>query len=120
MGKIEAGKIELEQQPFLLHDILADAKLFAVAAQKKGLQYIEDFPATLWTGPFIGDRLRLRQILTNFLSNAVKFTPRGSVTLRVRQEAGKKPGQLMMTFEVSDTGIGIEEAAISRLFSPFQ
>ncbi|KAG8845579.1 hypothetical protein FRB96_002331 [Tulasnella sp. 330] len=119
MGKIEAGKLELEQQPFLLHDVLADAKLFAVAAQKKGLQFLEDFPETLWKGSFIGDRLRLRQILANFLSNAVKFTPRGSVTLRVRQEEGEKPGQLMMTFEVSDTGIGIEAGAISRLFSPF-
>ncbi|KAG9009764.1 hypothetical protein FRB94_011457 [Tulasnella sp. JGI-2019a] len=119
MGKIEAGKLDLEQQPFLLQDVLSDAKLFAVAAEKKGLQFVEDYPTILWTGPFIGDRLRLRQILANFLSNAVKFTSRGSVTLRVRQEDGKIPGQLMMTFEVVDTGIGIEEGAISRLFSPF-
>ncbi|KAG8980900.1 hypothetical protein FRB94_010170 [Tulasnella sp. JGI-2019a] len=119
MGKVEAGKLELEQKPFLLAEVLYDAKLFALTAQKKGLQFIEDIPNDLYQCPFVGDRLRLRQILSNLLSNAVKFTAQGSVTLRVREEAGDQPSQLALTFEVADTGVGIEQAILPRLFAPF-
>lgn len=72
MGKVEAGKLELEQAPFKLTEVLLDADLFALAAKNKGLEFVQDVPASLYNGHLIGDRLRLRQVLANFLSNAVK------------------------------------------------
>ncbi|KAG9038816.1 hypothetical protein FRB95_014365 [Tulasnella sp. JGI-2019a] len=119
MGKVEAGKLELEQLPFRLSEVLADAELFALAAQKKGLNFIPDVSPSLFAGELIGDRLRLRQVLANFLSNAVKFTSRGSITLRIRDEPGSRPSEVMVTIEVQDTGCGIEEEAMQRLFKPF-
>ncbi|KAG9011619.1 hypothetical protein FRB93_002680 [Tulasnella sp. JGI-2019a] len=120
MGKVEAGKLELEQNPFRLSDVLADAELFALAAQKKGLKFIPDVFPSLYASELIGDRLRLRQVLANFLSNAVKFTSRGSITLRMRDEPGSRPSEVMVTIEVQDTGCGIEAEALQRLFTPFQ
>lgn len=120
MGKIEAGKLELEQEPFVLTDVISDARLFALAAKKRGLKFVEDITPALYPGPLAGDRVRLRQVLANFLSNAVKFTGAGAITLRVSQEDGSEPEQINVTFEVQDTGIGIDEAALPRLFTPFQ
>ncbi|KAG9038818.1 hypothetical protein FRB95_014367 [Tulasnella sp. JGI-2019a] len=120
IGKVEAGKLELEQNPFRLSEILADSELFALAAQKKGLEFIPDISPSLFAGELIGDRLRLRQVLANFLSNAVKFMSRGSITLRIRDEPGSRPSEVMVTIEVQDTGCGIEEEAMQILFKPFQ
>lgn len=120
MGKVEAGKLEVEWQPMRLTEVLADAELFALAAEKKGLSFLQEIPDTLYAGVLAGDRLKLRQILANFLSNAVKFTARGSITLRVRQEEGTNPSQLVITLEVEDTGVGITEATQKHLFTPFQ
>ncbi|KAG9038817.1 hypothetical protein FRB95_014366 [Tulasnella sp. JGI-2019a] len=120
MGKVEAGKLELEQNLFRLSDVLADAELFVLAAQKKGLKFIPDVFPSLYASELIGDRLRLRQVLANFLSNAVKFTSRGSITLRMRDEPGSRPSEVMVTIEVQDTGCGIEAEALQRLFTPFQ
>ncbi|KAG9011622.1 hypothetical protein FRB93_002683 [Tulasnella sp. JGI-2019a] len=119
MGKVEAGKLELEQHPFRLSEVLADAELFTLAAQKKGLDFIQDIPSSLFAGQLIGDRLRLRQVLSNFLSNAVKFTNRGSITLRMRDEPGGQPSEVMVTLEVQDTGCGIKEDVLQQLFKPF-
>ncbi|KAG9011616.1 hypothetical protein FRB93_002677 [Tulasnella sp. JGI-2019a] len=119
MGKVEAGKLELEQHPFRLSEVLADAELFTLAAQKKGLDFIQDTCPTLFADQLIGDRLRLRQVLANFLSNAVKFTSRGSIMLRMRDEPGSQPSEVVVTMEVQDTGCGIEEGAMQRLFKPF-
>ncbi|KAG9014730.1 hypothetical protein FRB94_010577 [Tulasnella sp. JGI-2019a] len=119
MGKVEAGKLELEQNLFSLSDVVADAELFALAAQKKGLEFIQDISPSLFSGQLIGDRLRLRQALANFPSNAVKFTSRGSITLHMYDEAGNQPSEVMVTMEVRDTGCGIEGDAMRRLFKPF-
>lgn len=120
MGKVEAGKLELEQAPFQLTEVLLDADLFALAAKKKGLVFVHDLPKSLYDGHLIGDRLRLRQVLANFLSNAVKFTSRGSITLRIRDEEHNQLSHLMVTFQVQDTGCGIEPTSLARLFTPFQ
>lgn len=120
MGKVEAGKFELEKEPFLLADILSDARLFAIPAKKRNLDFIEDIPDSLYAHYLSGDRLRLRQILGNFLSNAIKFTLAGTVTLRIRQEERRDCSQIWIEFEVEDTGVGIEESALPRLFVPFQ
>lgn len=116
MGKVEAGKLDLEHRPFLLDEIITDARIFSIAADKKGLAFVEDV-APLFPKHVVGDMPRLRQVISNLLSNAIKFTSQGSVTLRVRQE--EDASRVVLTFQVVDTGIGIRKESISSLFKPF-
>lgn len=76
LRKVEENALALEMGPFLVEDALNDARLFSVIAQKKGLEFVEDV-RPFYPGTLLGDRLRLRQILANALSNAVKFTKSG-------------------------------------------
>lgn len=78
--KVEKGELHLEHVPFKLSQVLADAGIFALTAQKKELQFVSSFEP-YYEGFVLGDRLRLRQILANALSNAVKFTSEGSSSL---------------------------------------
>ncbi len=117
-SKIESDMIELEHQPFYLTQCLEEvADLFAVKAAEKQLDLL------LLTDPripetVIGDSLRLRQVLINLIGNAFKFTSQGEVFLQV--ELQKSAGQqLQLCFKVSDSGIGIPEDKLSRLFKPF-
>jgi len=117
-SKIESGKIELEAQPFDLKDCIEGSlDLIATDASKKGLNlsYFIDQSAP---GTIIGDPARLRQVLINLLNNAVKFTDKGEVTIAV---SGRKleDNNYEIQFAVKDTGIGIPEDKISRLFQPF-
>ncbi|MCK6396031.1 response regulator [Zoogloea sp.] len=117
-SKIEAGKLRLEQTAFALDQVL-DSVITYVAqkAQEKGLELIlqvaPDVPQDL-----LGDPLRLGQILTNLLGNAVKFTPGGEVQLQVRCEH-REGQQASLRFDVVDTGIGMSEEQIGRLFEAF-
>jgi signal transduction histidine kinase/CheY-like chemotaxis protein len=115
MTKAEAGKLTIDEHDFDLRRVLDDTiALFEPAAHKKGLALrtvvTDDVPLALR-----GDGLRLTQVLTNLVSNAVKFTSSGEVVLRVRSV-----GPLALEFEVRDTGIGIEPAMRSRLFTAFE
>jgi len=128
MSKIEAGKLLLERKPCSPFATVADVEsLIRVQATAKGLalhvSYETPLPVTVQTDP-----TRLRQILINLLGNAVKFTERGSVSLRVRLlqhrgDAPPHPGQAQpepaLEFEVSDTGIGMSAEQIARVFRPF-
>ncbi|GAA5915126.1 hypothetical protein JCM5296_002300 [Sporobolomyces johnsonii] len=116
MGKVEAGKLDLERCPFDLNELSSDAHVFSTAASKKGLKFIEDIDEI--SPQVIGDMPRLRQVLTNLLSNAVKFTKEGSITLRIKclQETSDS---VRVRWEVQDTGVGIRKEAISSLFKPF-
>ncbi len=120
LSKIEAGRMELEYSDFALTDVLDYTRtLIAEAAQAKGLRLTVDpgeVPPRLH-----GDLTRLRQGLLNFASNAVKFTPHGSILLRcaVLKKATPEQPTLMVRFEVSDTGIGITPEQLPRLFTPF-
>ncbi|GAA5972278.1 hypothetical protein JCM21900_002570 [Sporobolomyces salmonicolor] len=116
MGKVEAGKLDLESRPFDLNELSSDARVFSTAASKKGLKFIEDIDEI--SPQVLGDMPRLRQVLTNLLSNAVKFTKEGSITLRIKrlQETGDS---IRVRWEVQDTGVGIRKEAISSLFKPF-
>jgi PAS domain S-box-containing protein len=117
-SKIEAGKVELEMAAFSPERIAADVEhLFAVAMQQKGLEF-----RVQWHGPpgaqYIGDPFRIRQMLTNLVSNAVKFTSAGSVT--VDFSATLRGSSLaILEFAVTDTGIGISPEARDALFRPF-
>jgi signal transduction histidine kinase/CheY-like chemotaxis protein len=118
LSKIEVAKLTLESIPFPLHESVRFVEsMFRGAAEKKGLRFIVDVEAG--TPPYvIGDPLRVRQILMNLLGNAVKFTERGTVRLKVTAGLGTPPGQ-EIRFQITDSGIGIAPDRLSNLFRPF-
>ena len=117
-SKVEAGKMELEHHPFDLADSLSDSVApLAHRAQKKGLEVAlhvnPDVPATV-----LGDRVRLRQVVTNLVGNAIKFTERGEIVVRAEVEA-KSETETVLHFSVTDTGIGIPESRQQMIFDAF-
>ncbi len=119
LSKIEASKIELESEPVDLSYLLEELKhLFQEQANRKNIQlYISTTPEVEKLA-FLADETRLKQVLINLLGNAVKFTERGSVSLTVNiQEIGLD--EVKLTFNVSDTGIGIASEHLGTLFEAF-
>jgi len=117
-SKIEAGKIELEMVAFDPRSIVEEVQdLFNEMAEKKGLRFGSHVAPHL-PRSMIGDSGRLRQVLTNLVGNAVKFTERGEVMIHVRpEEIGTDT--IRLRFEVRDTGIGVPEEARARIFESF-
>ena len=118
ISKIEINKIELEQAPFNLRELIAEViMLISVRANEKGLnvtlEYDERTPEH-----FIGDSLRVRQVLVNLLSNAVKFTAEGGIIIHV-SSAATRQNRLDMRIRVSDTGIGIPTDKLEAIFDKF-
>jgi CheY-like chemotaxis protein/HPt (histidine-containing phosphotransfer) domain-containing protein len=120
-SKIEAGKLELAPTDFALRAVVEDTlELMAPRAHEKSLELSfreqPGLPAVLH-----GDPLRLRQVLTNLVANAIKFTERGEVVVDVQRatEGDLPPGRLLLEFTVRDTGIGIAPEVLPRLFSAF-
>ena len=119
ISKIEAGRLAVECIPFLLRECIDDAmKPLAVAARRKQLELSWEIAPELPQG-VIGDPMRLRQILVNLAANAIKFTARGAVRLRVQQESSADGG-LICRFSVEDTGIGIPAQQQAAIFAPFR
>ncbi|WP_331487975.1 hybrid sensor histidine kinase/response regulator [Luteimonas endophytica] len=117
-SKLEADKLELEITSFNLRELLEGVlQLMERPAQSKGLRLSLHIDPSVRL-PVRGDPVRMRQILGNLVSNAVKFTERGSVTVNVRR-IGETTAQHQLRFEVRDTGIGISQAAQGRLFQAF-
>jgi PAS domain S-box-containing protein len=120
-SKIEAGKLELEAVPVNIHDLVEEvANILALGAEEKGLELTCHSDAALLT-PFLGDPARIRQVLVNLVSNAVKFTKQGEVSVRATVVA-PGPGAneaARVRVEVKDTGVGIPPEAQPRLFQPF-
>ena len=117
-SKIEAGQLKIERYPLELPPMLSLlASLMTGSAAGKGLELLMEPPVGL-PGPVIGDPLRIKQILLNLVSNAIKFTEQGAVTVRVLPLALTETSA-RLRFEVSDTGIGIAPAALAKLFQPF-
>jgi two-component system sensor histidine kinase/response regulator len=117
-SKIEAGKLELERAEFDLRNIVESvSELLSIRAQSKGLEFICDIEPQLDTC-VRGDQTRLRQILTNLIGNAIKFTDQGEVVVRVRND-GYVTGKPRYRFEVSDTGIGIKPENQEMIFELF-
>jgi len=123
-SKIEAGKLSLEHTNFSIKKQLEDIQiLFQNSLNEKNLEYMtfidKDIPDVLR-----GDPVRLRQILTNLICNAIKFTNNGSVTLRIELDSQKKQPDnaqsVRLNISVHDTGIGIHPEQQARLFNPFQ
>ena len=118
LSKIEAGKLTLESVEFELPRLLESVqRAFSEAARDRGLSFDVDIApgpdgqAPRWV---LGDPVRLRQILSNFVSNAIKFTEQGSVRLSARRSTADR-----VCFEVHDTGIGLDPETAARLFTPF-
>lgn len=117
-SKIEAGKLQLENSPFCVREVLEEAvEILAERAQAKGLEIICDIPSQMETR-VCGDALRLRQIIVNLLSNAVKFTDHGEIHVKVRQ-LGSSLFNSSFHFEVTDTGIGIKPENCVKIFESF-
>jgi len=117
LSKIEAGKLELEERAFSPRELVEDVgMLWRDTIQQKGIRFsleIQDpVPAMV-----IGDETRLRQVLTNLVSNALKFTQEGTITIAMKNVG--TTSEPTLTFSVSDTGIGITKAQQSRLFEAF-
>jgi signal transduction histidine kinase/CheY-like chemotaxis protein len=118
-SKIEAGKLDLDPVPFSLRTLVRDTlKPLALRAHARGLELLCDVPPGL-VDSLIGDPFRLRQVLVNLLGNAIKFTERGEVLLRVRPAAAEQSGKTAVQFAVIDSGIGIAPEKLKAIFDPF-
>jgi signal transduction histidine kinase/CheY-like chemotaxis protein len=113
LSKIEAGRLEIEEIPYSLTDLIDSlVALWSVPVAEKGLVLAVEFEGIpAWV---VGDPTRLRQILTNLLSNALKFTERGEIRLSVGYDADQR-----LSFQVTDTGAGMSPAVLARLFRDF-
>ena len=119
LSKIEAGKLELIRMPFSIRRGVDEAvRMLVVTARQKGLTLNVDVAADV-PDSLRGDPVRLRQILSNLVGNAIKFTDRGSVTVRVMRER-QTPAGATIHFLVCDTGIGIPEEQQACIFEPFR
>lgn len=119
LSKIEAAKVELENQSIDLHKMLDELKLlFSEQANAKQVQLFVSSPTDEENIIFAGDETRIKQVLINLLGNAIKFTERGSVALNVNVQK-EANNELILSFGVSDTGIGISHEHIETLFEAF-
>jgi signal transduction histidine kinase len=120
LSKIEADRLEMEVLPFRMGGIFGNIEsLMAERVQARGLALRREIEPRLLDLPLLGDSLRIQQILLNLVSNAVKFTEQGVVTIRaaIREESA---ADVLIAIEVADTGVGIAPDALSRIFEPFE
>ena len=117
-SKIESGKMEIVPAEYELNSMLNDLyNIFSMRAKEKGLVFDVSVDPTL-PSRLYGDDLRIRQVLINLLTNAVKYTRKGTVTFQV---SGERDGEdVVLHFVVRDTGVGIKQEDISKLFSAFE
>jgi len=120
MSKIGSGKLDITHASFSMEDLIRNlSTMVGPRAEERGLNFAVTAPDDFGED-FVGDRLRITQILMNLLSNAVKFTPEGgdvSFSCKTRDEGG---GRRTVEFAVSDTGIGMSDEYMERLFTPFE
>jgi PAS domain S-box-containing protein len=118
-SKIEAGRLSVERVPFELDAVLDNvAGLIAEKASAKGLELLFEVERDV-PGALVGDPLRLGQVLINYANNAVKFTERGEIAIGVRMQE-QTGDEVVLRLSVRDTGIGLTEEQIGRLFQSFQ
>ncbi|MBL8448067.1 MAG: PAS domain S-box protein [Zoogloeaceae bacterium] len=119
ISKIEAGRLELELIPFALRPVLEEPmRLLSAKAREKGLRLsthlADDLPPII-----VGDAPRLTQVLINLVSNAIKFTRQGAVTLEARFDRAQRHSEPHLHLSVRDTGIGIPPDQLDKIFEPF-
>jgi PAS domain S-box-containing protein len=119
LAKVDAGKMTFEQIPFkMATSISAMVHLFETKIQEKNLTLVQEYDARI-PDVLLGDPVRLHQIILNLISNAVKFTTVGRITVSVRMLV-QDPENAILEFAVTDTGIGIEAAKLGSVFDDFQ
>jgi len=122
-SKIEAGKLTIQSIDFNLNELLQNfTDSFSIKAQEKGLKLITKIDTNV-PEIVIGDQYRINQILTNLVSNAIKFTEKGNVTIQVETIDSKieisNENNILIQFKISDTGVGISKENLDRIFSSF-
>jgi PAS domain S-box-containing protein len=118
-SRVEAGKVELELEPFCLHKAIREVTVTQLAAiYKKQLQLQQQFDPEM-PECMVGDQLRFKQIMLNLLSNAIKFTEKGTITVTSRVIT-RNQSQVRVLVTVSDTGIGMTAQQAERVFNPFE
>jgi signal transduction histidine kinase/ActR/RegA family two-component response regulator len=118
ISKIEAGKVQLDLSSVDLKDVIESVvSTFTATASSKGIQLSASIPSDMPLQVQVDD-MRLRQILTNLISNAVKFTSQGEISLKLEYEDVN--GQHFFVFKVKDTGVGIEEDKLNMIFQRFK
>lgn len=116
LSKVESGRMELELVPCCLHEIMLDVvNVLRVKAEEKQLTLTTSTPGGL-PEVITSDPGRLRQVVTNLIGNAIKFTDRGGVQLVARFEPGNAP---LIALDIIDTGVGIPEKSLQKIFEPF-
>jgi PAS domain S-box-containing protein len=118
LSRIEAGKLSINESPLYLRSLINDVELFFNAAVKNKNLTIHSMCESSCRQVYLGDSLRLRQMLSNLVGNAVKFTHEGVITINV-SEISCDDNYASIEFSVTDTGIGIPQEKISSLFHPF-
>jgi signal transduction histidine kinase/ActR/RegA family two-component response regulator len=116
-SRADAGQLELDQQPFCIPDLLSDvANLWSARAGEKALDFPVTYqgPSGLWA---LGDAVRLKQVFNNLIGNALKFTDRGEVCVRL--EAERDDIYVRLRARVADTGPGVDAARLDSIFQPF-
>jgi len=116
---MEAGKLELDEEPFALNQLLDEViALMRTQTDKKRLRLLETRGEDV-SQHYVGDSLRIRQVLLNLLSNAIKFTEKGTVEVRVRRKE-TRGDRHTLEFEIEDSGIGIADDKLDQIFRPFE
>ncbi|MFZ2266713.1 MAG: ATP-binding protein [Azonexus sp.] len=119
LSKIDAERMILEKTPFSFKTLLSNLDSLIVSkAEAAHLQLTHDVDSRLLRREFLGDPLRLQQVLLNLVSNAIKFTERGSVVLAIHLQE-ETATDVLAGFSISDTGIGIAPEAMRKIFNPF-
>jgi len=119
LAKVDAGKMTFEKTPFkMLTSIAAMIHLFDTKIQEKNLELVRDYDNRI-PSVLIGDPVRLHQIILNLMSNAVKFTSHGNITVRVRL-ISEDDEKVAIKFSISDTGIGVNQDNIEKIFETFR
>lgn len=120
MSKIESGRLELHYAPFDLGSMIDDLRLIVVSKLQKKKQTLDIDTSTCVCQHLIGDEIRLRQVLLNFLSNASKYSAEGSVIRLIVRQSPPQYGFTHMVFSVEDHGRGIPADEVYRIFLPFE
>ncbi|QNM04810.1 response regulator [Qiania dongpingensis] len=121
MSKIESGKLSLREEPFNLAELVSDVTELVRTQADAGQLRMKLHLAVLKNEAVIGDPLRIRQVCLNILSNAVKYTlPGGNINIELEQEAARQPGYESYVFRCTDSGIGMSEEFLDKLFQPFE
>lgn len=119
LSKIDANRFRLHYEEIDLPDFCSRlVDTYSLPAEKKGLEFvarIEDIPEYVWV-----DKVRLRQVLSNLIGNSLKFTEKGRIVFAVHREGEDEQGMCGLTFSVSDTGIGVPELELEKIFKAFE